>query len=197
MVFDGSVSTMFKGINLLPWRERLRRDHQQRLIRILSVAGLLLISVQGTGYLYFGSQLQLVEMQGLRLKTSIVAVQATLKQQSETIKEQQQLLAQIEIMDSLNQQRDALPQFISVMAKIVPEHVYLTKAQRQRNKVHLFGISESSNGMAVLLEKLQQSPQVSAVQVQSVGDAIASQGGASALQASYQAFEVSFGFQPL
>ena len=114
-------------INLLPWREELRKQRQVDFLIWLAVGVLVSIFVM-TG-VHFSIE-GLIETQGNRnrlIQNEISVLDKKIKEIQALDKTKSKLLARMEVIQRLQSSRPEIVHMFDQLAKTVPEGVYLTQ----------------------------------------------------------------------
>ncbi len=147
-----------RRINLLPWREELRRERQRRFL--MAALGTVIL----TGGAFYGVHQYvegMIEVQQARndfLRQEIVKVDKRIKEVRDLEEKKQRLLARMEVIHTLQSIRPLVVHLFEEIAKAVPEGVYLTHAQRKGNELTLEGMAESYARVSTLMHNFEASP---------------------------------------
>lgn len=145
-------------INLLPWREELRKQRQIDFLASLG-AGILVTIV-----IMFGIRLTyegLIENQNKRnayLQTEISALDKKIKEIKELEKTKSRLISRMEVIQKLQSSRPAVVHMFDQLAKTVPEGVFLTSFTQSNNRLLLQGNAQSNARVSAYMRKLEGSP---------------------------------------
>ncbi len=144
-------------INLLPWRETLRKERRQRFFTLMGgVAGVAAIVVVGI-HLYVGG---LIESQNRRnnfLKSEIAQVEKKIMAIRELEKEKQKLLARMEIIQQLQTQRPEIVHIFDELPRRLPEGIYLTGVEQQSRHLLISGVAQSNARISAFMRQLDGS----------------------------------------
>ncbi len=147
-----------RRINLLPWREELKKERQRQFFA--AAAGTLAL----TGGLFFGIHRYaegLIDTQKARndfLRQEIRKVDQRIREVKDLEEKKQRLLARMEVIHTLQSIRPLTVHLFEEIAKAVPEGVYLTHAQRKGDTLTLEGMAESYARVSSLMRNLEASP---------------------------------------
>lgn len=144
-------------INLLPWREELRKQKQQDFFAGIGAgvlfAGFILLVI----YLHIES---LKEYQGRRNKIITDEI-AILDKKIEEIKDiedkKNKLLTKIDVIQKLQESRPEIVHLFDELAKITPEGVYLTKFAQVGNNLTMDGKAESNARISAFMRAIENS----------------------------------------
>ena len=145
-------------INLLPWREKQRK--QRRLEFGLTVLGALVLTLLGMGYWHWYNQ-ELIDHQRDRnkfLEREIKQVDKQIAEISELDRTRQKLIARMKVIQDLQISRPQIVHLFDELVTVVPDGAYLTKAvQRGRNLV-LDGRAQSNARVSTYMRNIETSP---------------------------------------
>ena len=114
-------------INILPWREELRQQHQQQFITIV-VAGLIFAGPALYGAVLFIDGL--IEEQNGRntfLKSEITVLDEKIKEISALELERERLLARMQVIQELQASHPKVVKVLDSLVRTVPEGIHLEK----------------------------------------------------------------------
>lgn len=146
------------NINLLPYREEMKRAAQRQMM-VLALGAVGLSVAAGVGvHGIIAAQVATQEQRNQFLKTENNALDKkieeirTLKEGIDTLKAQQ------EIVQQLQSDRSAAVQMLEQMARLVPTGVYLRSIKQTGQKINATGYAQSNDLVSVLMTQLQGSP---------------------------------------
>ena len=146
-------------INLLPWREKLRKQRQREFG--LLVLGALLITVGGMAYWGFGYVQGMIDHQRDRnrfLENEIAKVDKEIREIRELESTRQKLIARMKVIEDLQVSRPQIVHLFDELVTVVPDGAYLTKmVQRERNLV-LDGMAQSNARVSTYMRNIEASP---------------------------------------
>lgn len=144
-------------INLLPWREELRKERQQQLM--VAALGSLIIT-GGLFYLfhyYVNGQIEAQNGRNEYLQQQIAEVDKRIKEVASLEAEKVRLLARMNIIQELQASRPQVVHVFDELVRTIPEGIHLTKAQRKGQVLTLEGVAESYARVSTLMNNLDQS----------------------------------------
>ncbi|KHD08756.1 hypothetical protein PN36_11280 [Candidatus Thiomargarita nelsonii] len=144
-------------INLLPWRETLKKERETRFFIITGMSllfmGFLVILV----HLYMAEQLDYQQRRNHYLKSEIKKVDAQLKDIKKLKKEKQRLIERMDIIQELEESRSNVVHLFDELVKQVPNGVYFTSLKQKGNFITLEGVAQSGNRVSELMKNLEAS----------------------------------------
>ncbi|MFC1685216.1 PilN domain-containing protein [Pseudomonadota bacterium] len=144
-------------INLLPWRETLRKKRQQQFG--LAAAGMIAVTV----LLLLGAHLQIqgmIDYQGKRnkyLTNEIADLDRKIAEIKALEKTKAQLLTRMEIIQQLQSSRPEIVRLFDELVKTLPEGTFLTKVIQRGRGVNLDGRAQSNARVSSYMRKIDAS----------------------------------------
>ena len=145
-------------INLLPWREELRKQRQVDFLIWLAVG--VFISVLVMAGMHFSIE-GLIETQNNRnrfIQNEISVLDKKIKEIQALDKTKTKLLARMEVIQRLQSSRPEIVHMFDQLAKTVPEGVYLTKFDQAGKRLTIAGNAQSNTRVSAYMRRLEQSP---------------------------------------
>ncbi|HWP94272.1 MAG TPA: PilN domain-containing protein [Gammaproteobacteria bacterium] len=161
-------------INLLPWREELRKERQREFY--VQLAGTVVVGLMTVGYFVLLMN-QFIDNQKARneyLRSEIKLVEQRIKE-IETLQEtKRQLVARMQIIEQLQQARPEIVRLLDELARAVPSGVYLTEVKQSGTSLEITGIAESSARVSTFMRNIEASnsmgnPQLLVIQSKETG----------------------------
>ena len=145
-------------INLLPWREKLRK---QRLREFgLMALGALILTLSGMGYWHWYNE-GLIDNQRDRnrfLEREISKVDKEIAEIRELEKTRQQLISRMKVIEDLQVSRPQIVHLFDELVTVVPDGAFLTQmTQRGRNLI-LNGRAQSNARVSAYMRNIESSP---------------------------------------
>lgn len=148
-------------INLLPWREKLRKRRQRDFG--LLVLGALVLTLLGLGYWHWYNQ-ELIDHQRDRnrfLEKEIAQVDKQIREIKELEATRQRLISRMKVIEDLQVSRPQIVHLFDELVTAVPDGAFLTEAvQRGRNLV-LNGRAQSNARVSTYMRNIDASPWLS------------------------------------
>ena len=144
-------------IDLLPWREELRQERTRQfatstvLSLLLTAAVILLVHVTINGQ---------IEHQNFRnkiLQDEITTLDAALKQIKTLEETKAQLLARMDVIQSLQQRRPQIVHLFDDFVRTVPEGIYLTLIKQEVKELTIKGVAESNGRVSAYMRNIDTS----------------------------------------
>lgn len=145
-------------INLLPWREELRKQRQRDFFIFAGAAAFMMVLVVAFLHFYFVS---LIENQDARIdymKTEIRKVEAQIKEIEELEKKKAQLEARMRVVEQLQKNRPEVVHMFDELVRMVPEGMFLTSVVQKGQVITIEGNAQSNARVSALMRALDGSP---------------------------------------
>jgi type IV pilus assembly protein PilN len=144
-------------INLLPWREALRKQKQQEFFAVAGLCAVVAAVIIGLVHFY---HVQLIEAQEVRntfLENQIEVLDKKIKQIRELEKEKQRLLDRMRAIEQLQRNRPLIVRFFDELINSLPEGVSVTEVKQDNNKITINGEAESNARVSSFMRNLEAS----------------------------------------
>lgn len=149
-------------INLLPWREKLRKQRQREFG--LMIVGALILTVLGMGYWHLYVQ-GLIDHQGDRnrfLEGEIAKVDKEIREIRDLERTRQKLISRMKVIEDLQVSRPQIVHLFDELVTVVPDGAFLNSlVQRDRNLV-LKGRAQSNARVSTYMRNIEASPWMNA-----------------------------------
>lgn len=145
-------------INLLPWREELRRERQRQFINIVVGASIVVLGIILLTHIRFSAMLNEQDVRNTFLQDQIVQVDKEIKEIETLEKEKEALLARMTIIQQLQSSRPEIVHMFDEIAKAMPDKIFLLKMSRKDKLISLEGVADSNDYVSEFMRKLNASP---------------------------------------
>jgi len=185
-------------INLLQWRDELRRERRNQFYIAMGVAaGVACLTMLIAHFTFVG----IIDHQYDRnelLKSEIAALDLRIKEIIDLEDKKDRLLARMRIIEQLQRSRPGIVHVFQALVSTMPDGVYLTEVDQIGTKLEITGAAESNTRVSAFMRSIDDStwlkdPDLEVVEVKSLrtGDvnSRASEFVVYALQASNMATE--------
>lgn len=144
-------------INLLPWRESLKKEQQRQFasIAVGSVIFMALIIVYL--HIHFAGLISVQEGRNAFLQKEIDKVDKDIVAIKSLEDDKEKLLARMNIIQQLQGSRPEIVHLFDEAAKTLPEGVYLTRVTRTGASVKVEGVAESNANVSTFMKNLDSS----------------------------------------
>ena len=144
-------------INLLPWREEQRQEQTRQFATVTVLSLILTGAAIFMVHVTFNNQIDHQQFRNKILQDEIKTLDASLKQ-IETLEEtKDQLLARMDVIQSLQQQRPQIVHLFDDFVRTVPEGIYLTDIKQQGEQLTIQGVAESNGRVSAYMRNIDAS----------------------------------------
>lgn len=156
-------------INLLPWREELRKQYLKEFL--VSIAAAILLTLIGLCVVHFVIE-GMKDYQDRRnaiLGKEITQINKKIKEIKDIETKKSRLLGKIEVIHSLQQSRPRIVHLFDELAKTTPEGVYLSQFVQSGEALTMNGKSQSNARVSAYMRAIEASkwltsPQLNIIQ---------------------------------
>ena len=145
-------------INLLPWREDLRKQRQQRFLMTMLFSLLVAAAVMFGWRLLVTSQIEYQTQRNEFLRAEIRKVDELLKEIEELDKVKARILARMQVIQDLQARRPEAVHLMDELVTTMPEGVHLDSITQNGQKVSLNGRAQSNARVSALMRNTEASP---------------------------------------
>ena len=145
-------------INLLPWREELRKQRQKQFAITGGVAVLVMAAVVALAHAQIAAMISYQERRNQFLETEIKKLDKKIAEIRTLKRKKQNLLARMRIVERLQTSRPEIVHLFDEMVTTLPEGVYLTSLQQKGRHITLNGYAQSNARVSSFMRKLEASP---------------------------------------
>lgn len=131
-------------INLLPWREELRKEQQQVFVTILGAAVVFTGLIMAGVHLYYVDR---IDYQGSRnnyLNSELKLLDNKIKEINELEATKGNLQARLDIIQRLQSSRPEIVHLFDELVRTIPDGVYLKKVTQRGDIISLVGVAQSN-----------------------------------------------------
>lgn len=156
-------------INLLPWREALRKERQQQFFATMGVFVAITLCIWGAVHFVNTQRIEYQEMRNQFLTTQIELLDKKIAEIERLEKEKQRLKARIEAIERLQGNRPLIVHLFDEMVTSLPEGVSIVSVQQKGKAITISGIAQSNARVSSFMRKLEASawlgdPQLEVIQ---------------------------------
>ena len=126
---------MTTKINLLPWREELRKEQDRQLFVLAAVAWMLMGVVVGYGHFHMTARIDAQNARNNYLKSEISKLDKQIKEIRNIKKKRAALVARMNVIYRLQADRTKLVYVMDGLVKTIPEGVYYTSLTKNGNTI--------------------------------------------------------------
>jgi type IV pilus assembly protein PilN len=143
-------------INLLPWREELRQERQQRFFISLGAGFVFAAAVLYLVTLYADSLIDEQNQRNQFLEQEIAKVDKKIREIQDLEKQRDRLLARMQVIQELQASRPKVVKVFDSLVRVVPEGVHLTTLNRSGNLINFNGVAQSNARVSVFMQQIDK-----------------------------------------
>lgn len=145
-------------INLLPWRQELRKQRQQEFIAILMGVVMVAVAIVLGGHMALSKQVSDQEERNAFIQAEIGKLDGQIKEIDELQKRREELLSRMKVIQDLQGRRPVIVRIFDELVRVIPDGVYFTSLARTGDTFRITGVAESANQVSALMRNLDASP---------------------------------------
>lgn len=144
-------------INLLPWREEKRQEQTRQFATITGLSLILTGAIIFVVHVTFNNQIDHQKNRNKLLNDEITQLDEALKQIEELEDTKEQLLARMDVIQSLQQQRPQIVHLFDDFVRTVPEGIYLVDVKQESTQLTIKGVAESNGRVSAYMRNIDAS----------------------------------------
>lgn len=144
-------------INLLPWREELRKERQRAFLSALGLAALMTLAIMGAVHMHIESLKSYQSARNQLLQTEITAVDQKISEIKEIEDKKNKLLVKIELIQNLQESRPQIVHLFDEIAKRTPDGVFLTQFKQTGKALVIDGKAQSNARVSAFMREVESS----------------------------------------
>lgn len=144
-------------INLLPWREELRKERQRQFLTLAGVALGLTVLAMISVHIYFVGVIDYREKRNAYVQNEIRQVEKKIAEIKELETQKEQLVARMRVIERLQRNRPEIVHIFDELVKLTPDGLYLTNMTQKGPLLILEGEAQSNARVSALMRNLDNS----------------------------------------
>lgn len=144
-------------INLLPWRDELRKRREKDFIITAVIAALMMGGVVLGVHLYYESRIAYQNQRNSFIETEISTLDKKIKEIDNLKKERDSLIARTKVIQDLQAGRPEIVHVFDELVTTLPDGVYYTKVAQKGRALNLHGVAQSNARVSSLMRSLNTS----------------------------------------
>ena len=144
-------------INLLPWRELLRKEREREFYTIAIGAAFFMGLVIFYIHFHVAGMIETQNGRNLFLDQEIKKVESQIKDIKQLETEKSQLLARMKVIEELQSQRPQMVHLFDEVVKALPDGVYLTSIKQGGTSVEIEGVAQSNARVSAFMRNIDAS----------------------------------------
>ena len=144
-------------INLLPWREELRKEQQKEFFFL--IGGFAIIAVAGVAmfHIYNVSRIETQQQRNQYMTTKIAELDKKIQEIEQLEKDKQRLIDRIRAIEGLQSNRPLIVRFFDELITSLPDGVSVTKILQQGDSITINGEAQSNARVSSFMRNLESS----------------------------------------
>jgi type IV pilus assembly protein PilN len=144
-------------INLLPWREELRKQRNKDFGVTAVVVALLMGAIVGLVHFYYVQEIEFQQRRNALLASETAKLDKKIKDIKNIEGEKARLLARMQIIQQLQTSRPEIVHLLDEFVTTLPEGVYYTSVQQKGRALSMQGVAQSNARVSSLMRQLDAS----------------------------------------
>jgi type IV pilus assembly protein PilN len=144
-------------INLLPWREELRRQKKKGFLQAMALAALLTLMILGIVHLHINNLKAYQEQRNKLLQNEIAAIETKIVAINSIEEKKTKLLAKINLLQKLQESRPEIVHLFDEIPRTTPDGVFLTKFTQAGKELTFEGKSQSNARVSAFMRAIEAS----------------------------------------
>ncbi len=144
-------------INLLPWRDELRKRREKEFIVTAVIAALMMGGVVLGVHLHYESRIAYQNQRNTFIDTEIDSLDKKIKEIENLKKERDSLIARTKVIQDLQAGRPEIVHVFDELVTTLPDGVYYTKVAQKGRGMNLQGVAQSNARVSSLMRSLNTS----------------------------------------
>ena len=145
-------------INLLPWRDQLRKERQQRFFITLAIAAVVTGLAVAAVHFHIQMMIDFQDSRNKRLEQEIAVADKRIKEIQQLEKRKADLIARMQIIESLQASRPEAVHVFDELVQTIPDGVHLNSFAYKGKGVSLNGEAQSNARVSTYMRNLDGSP---------------------------------------
>ena len=144
-------------INLLPWREELRKRRNKEFGILSLVVALVMCGVVFGVDWYYQQRIDFQKERNTDLQTHIASLNEKIKEIQELDREKERLLARMRIIQQLQSSRPEIVHVIDSIVNTLPDGVFYSAIKQNGFAFNMVGVAQSNARVSSLMRELENS----------------------------------------
>lgn len=159
-------------INLLPWRDELRKQRRNQFYAALGGAAVAAAILLLLGYFAFSNVIDHQRDRNNMLKKEIALLDKRIEEIIDLEEKKERLLARMQIIEQLQRSRPGIVHVFDELVRTLPDGVFLTEVKQTGQRLEIVGSAESNTRVSALMRNIDKSewvgnPDLEVVEVKS------------------------------
>lgn len=145
-------------INLLPWRQELRKQRQQEFIAVLMGVVMVAVAIVLFGHMALSKQVSDQEERNQYIQAEIGKLDEQIKEIDLLQMRREELLSRMKVIQDLQGRRPVIVRIFDELVRVIPEGVHFTTLSRAGDTFRISGVAESATQVSTLMRNFDASP---------------------------------------
>lgn len=145
-------------INLLPWREELRKQKQKDFLNAMVLSALFAIIILGVVHTYIEELQAYQEQRNQILQNEIALLDKKIIDIKDIEEKKRKLLAKIDLIQKLQESRPEIVHLFDEIPRTTPDGVFLTKFTQTGSELLFEGKTQSNARVSAFMRAIEASP---------------------------------------
>ena len=148
---------MSTHINLLPWRDELRKEQTRQFVSLTIISVIFTLAVILLVHVNLDRLISYQDTRNQILNDEIKKLDKELEKIKDLEETKAKLLSRMEIIQSLQQKRPQIVHLFDEIVRTVPEGLHLKSIQQSANALTIIGIAESNGRVSAYMRNIDAS----------------------------------------
>ena len=144
-------------INLLPWREELRKQKRAEYLGALGVCAVVALAGWFAVHFYFSELIAQQERRNSFIQDQIKVLNKKIKEIKQLEKEKESLIARMKAIETLQTSRPIIVHLFDELVNTLPEGVYLKSVTQKNRRVTVKGTAQSNARVSNYMRNVEAS----------------------------------------
>lgn len=144
-------------INLLPWREELRRQRQNEYLTVVGIFGVVALLAWGAVHWHYNERIDYQNSRNDYLTIEIEKLDEKIQEIKELEREKERLLSRMQAIETLQTSRPIIVHIFDELVTSLPDGVYLKQISQSGNKIIIQGIAQSNARVSNYMRNVEKS----------------------------------------
>ena len=142
-------------INLLPWREELRKEKQKEFLTLLGMAAVFALVGWGGVHFYHTQLIEYHQSRNHYLEQEIAKLDEKIKEIEQLEKEKERLLARMRAIEQLQGNRPLIVRLFDEIVRTLPDGVSLVSINQKGQNITINGVAQSNARVSNFMRNLE------------------------------------------
>jgi len=144
-------------INLLPWRDELRKEQQRQFLTIMGLSVVLMVLILLAIHIQYANLISTQNQRNQFLTKQIADVDAQIKEIEKLESDKQSLQARISVIQQLQGNRPQIVHLFDEIARILPQGLYLKSIEQKGKTITIVGYAQSNARVSAFMRNIEAS----------------------------------------